>query len=547
MPTNYVMKISRLTVDKLGVKLYDRVSAVIAELVANSYDADATKVTIIAPMGELLANKQAGKIVDKGMVIEVTDNGIGMTPREVNDFYLKVGAERRADPRRGDRSLVLKRAVMGRKGVGKLAPFGICRRIEVISSGGDPIERPDELGNRVTGYVTAHLVLDRDEILNDTDEDYVPESGSLDETLRADHGTTIRLSEFAHRWVPSIDEFSRQLSQRFGIASVDWEIVLSDSTKPDGGPLRLRKVAFFDVDRMPETVIRFVRQRDGDTPDSYAALDASGGETGDLRAGFELDGRFYGVTGWVAYATTPYKDDLMAGVRIYCHGKIAAQTALFNLRAGFTGEHDVRSYLIGELHADWLDEEEDLIQTDRRDILWSHEVGQAFETWGQAVVKKMGAITRGPLRAKGWERFRVFSRIEERAREAFPLPTQQAIRGEAVDIAKLIGRTMRSDEMADGEYVESVVQLSLNFAPHLTLDNKLREAAESKDSPLAVITGILKTARIAELSSFGQIASDRVKVIEKVETLKDEATTLEEAFQDLITQAPWLIDPQWSP
>ena len=48
----YVMKISRLTVDKLGVKLYDRVSAVIAELVANSYDADAAKVTITAPMDE---------------------------------------------------------------------------------------------------------------------------------------------------------------------------------------------------------------------------------------------------------------------------------------------------------------------------------------------------------------------------------------------------------------------------------------------------------------------------------------------------------------
>jgi hypothetical protein len=46
----YVMTISRLTIDKLGVKLYDRVSAVIAELVANAYDADATKVTIEAPM-----------------------------------------------------------------------------------------------------------------------------------------------------------------------------------------------------------------------------------------------------------------------------------------------------------------------------------------------------------------------------------------------------------------------------------------------------------------------------------------------------------------
>ena len=53
----YRMKISRLTVDRLGVKLYDRVSAVVAELVSNSYDADATKVTITAPMGEYLATR----------------------------------------------------------------------------------------------------------------------------------------------------------------------------------------------------------------------------------------------------------------------------------------------------------------------------------------------------------------------------------------------------------------------------------------------------------------------------------------------------------
>ena len=54
-PPKYQMRISRLTVDKLGVKLYDRVSAVIAELVANCYDADATEVVISAPMGELLS------------------------------------------------------------------------------------------------------------------------------------------------------------------------------------------------------------------------------------------------------------------------------------------------------------------------------------------------------------------------------------------------------------------------------------------------------------------------------------------------------------
>src|SRR5260370_2434360 len=134
----YKMTISRLTVDKLGVKLYDKVSAVIAELVANSYDADATEVTITAPMGEFLATKQKGEIKDRGYSIELSDNGLGMTADEVNKFYLKVGAERRSDER-GDTSKKYNRKVMGRKGVGKLAPFGICRIIDVLSPGGPQV------------------------------------------------------------------------------------------------------------------------------------------------------------------------------------------------------------------------------------------------------------------------------------------------------------------------------------------------------------------------------------------------------------------------
>ena len=38
MTNEYKMTISWLTVDKLGIKLYDKVSAVIAELVSNSYE-----------------------------------------------------------------------------------------------------------------------------------------------------------------------------------------------------------------------------------------------------------------------------------------------------------------------------------------------------------------------------------------------------------------------------------------------------------------------------------------------------------------------------
>lgn len=89
----YRMTISRMTVDKLGVKLYDKVSAVIAELVANGYDADAEEVTVEAPMGVTLASLAKGVVSDSGYTITVRDTGHGMQPEVVNPFYLTVGGE----------------------------------------------------------------------------------------------------------------------------------------------------------------------------------------------------------------------------------------------------------------------------------------------------------------------------------------------------------------------------------------------------------------------------------------------------------------------
>ena len=541
------MRISRLTIDKLGVKLYDRVSAVIAELVANSYDADATEVTVIAPMGEALAVKRGNDLLDKNYVIEVKDNGIGMTPAQVQNFYLIIGRDRRSDVRQGDRSPIFKRKVMGRKGVGKLAPFGICEQIEVISSGGDPVTIQNANGTSTQGYRTAHIILNQKDMMTDQDSDYIPQTGDLDETLQPEHGTIIRLRNFNHRIVPTINELERQLSQRFGIRSSNWSISLVDANKTSADPDYSREVGEFVVATMPQTRLIFEKVNEGEGVDSFITRNENGDIISDISAGFEIDGTFYGVVGWIGYSRDPYRDDLMAGVRIYCRGKIAAQTAIFNRKAGFTGEHSVRSYLVGTLDADWLDVSEDLIQTDRRDILWSHEVGRAFEEWGQKVVLRIGRMSREPLKKKTWDLFREISDLDHKTQQAFPGDDQATIREKALEIAHLIGQTIREDDLQDSDHVESLVQLSFLLAPHITLDAKLREAADSGDTPLGVITGILKTARIAELSSFGRIADDRVRVIQKIETLKDTPETLEMAFQSLITEAPWLINPQWSP
>ena len=322
MSRKYTMTISRLTVDKLGVKLYDRVSAVIAELVANCYDADATEVTISAPMDELLATKSQGRLTDRGFTVEVSDDGIGMTPEEVNDFYLVVGAERRNDPKRGDVSKTYGRKVMGRKGVGKIAPFGVCQKIEILSSGGGIVSGKDEHGKPMKGYLTVHLILNRDKILQPTDTAYHPDVGPQDGIVKTTHGTTLKLTLFDHRRVPSIEDFERQLAQRFGLATSNWRITLVDSQKSSGDPTRLRHVGEFSVSKMPDTEVRFDLDRDSSgkpkTPATYRAFGPDGKILADVPAGFDHEGRFYPLMGWVSYSKQPYKDDLMAGVRIYC-------------------------------------------------------------------------------------------------------------------------------------------------------------------------------------------------------------------------------------
>ena len=538
MSVDYSMRISRLTVDKLGVKLYDKVSAVIAELIANAYDADATNVTVQAPMGQFLATRAGGSVSDRGFDIQIVDNGFGMTPQQVQDFFLVVGAERRKDTNRGGPSPRFKRKVMGRKGVGKLAPFGICKTIEVISSGGDIIDGGGADSSHA-GYLTSHIILNYDDIgaLGDEpDERYKPVVGNRDESYSPESGTQIILKNFNYRKVPDINLLGRQIAQRFGIESQNWQVQIMDNTRSDLPP---QTVGEFDIQIMPNTRLTF--QQNGNV------LSPDGSLEEEITAGFDHEDIFRPVTGWIAYSKAPYKDDLMAGVRIYCRGKIAAQTSVFGQRAGFTGEHNIRSYLVGALHADWLDEDEDLIQTDRRDILWSDELAASFQNWGQKIVKRIGTLSRDPMRKATLELFLDTGNVDARILSAYPTKEQEGIRDSAKEIARSFGRTIRRGEIEDASVVNDLVDLSITLAPHITLNSMMKKAVARADTPLSVLGSFLRTARLAELSSFGRIAEDRLKVIDRLEILKDATGTEENDLQRLITDAPWLINPEWAP
>lgn len=541
----YELKISRPTVEKLGVKLYDKVSAVLAELIANAHDADATEVEIRAPMGAHLARKAGGQVTDRGYEITIKDDGIGMTPAELASFYLVVGSDRRADSRRGSRS-PSGRAVMGRKGVGKLAPFGICNEIEIISAGKRDTSS-DQNQDVQHEYQISHIILDYEKILEDEDAPYRPEVGKQDRQLTDRSGTTVILRRFNYRRVPTMDILLRQISQRFGGETNKWMVRLQDINDRGQGVGGARVVDTFQIDVKEETRVRFRRtQRNRSSIITKLEMKIE-----DLESGFAIandtDGNFYAVTGWLAYSKKPHDDEIEAGVRIYCRNKIAAQTAAFNLPAGFTGEHDVRSYLVGELNADWLDEKEDLILTDRRDILWSHELGEAFQKWGQQVIKRLASAARPARQQTTLSDFLTTGNFEMRIQQAFPSDTEEPIRAQARKFAERIGKSVSPGDATDPTVVTPLIDLIIAFAPHISLHDLMNAAAESSESLLASIVHILETAKVAETYAFGVVIKDRLAVIDQLEALIDNEATDEPTLQRLIQSAQWLINPTWTP
>ncbi len=342
----YTMDIETTIVDKLGINLYDKVSAAVAELIANAYDADAEEVQIKLPLGKYLAVHTDEGVKQKGRDIVIIDDGHGMTPEEANNLFLRVGRDRRKDG--AERSREKNRKVMGRKGIGKLAPFGICDKIEIISAGGEKDQ--DE-------YEVSHFMMDYDEITDRSEEEetkvYEPEPLEHDGETHESRGTWIKLHDFNVKRVPKKDTLERRLGQRFATGTKDFDVKVIDNK-----------------DKEPEEPFLLSDTKPPLQEGTEIDLDDKP---------VEFEGKRYEVEGWMGLAESSYNDEF-GGVTIYARGKLASNTRDFGLPAGFTGEFVARSYLVGEIHADWLDKDEgeDLIQTHRQDILWNSELGQEF-------------------------------------------------------------------------------------------------------------------------------------------------------------------------
>lgn len=184
----YQMSIDLNVLNHLGLKLYSNVPAVLSEVVANSWDADAEKVDI-----EIKSDQ-----------ITITDDGHGMTEADINEKYLTVGYEKRK--REAKQTHRYKRPVMGRKGIGKLSLFSIADIVEVqtVKNG------------KKSGFVMSAQKIEA-EISKQNGSTYYPDPLSDDKITLDEDGTRIVLTELKKRVSQAPNALRKRLARRFSI------------------------------------------------------------------------------------------------------------------------------------------------------------------------------------------------------------------------------------------------------------------------------------------------------------------------------------------
>lgn len=231
------MQSYRINIDKkvlrlLGAQLYGDTPSIISELVQNAYDADAKSVWITIN-------------TTNPSTIIVQDNGIGMTPEEINTRFLNIGQDRRIDYPISPNG----RRVLGRKGIGKLAVFSLAKIIDVYSMKDDNIAACRLDFDDITLHNADPIALD------DTQQPI--EAAYLSESRT---GTKIVLRNIQKDVSRSLNYIVNRLVRTFDINSDDFTIYVRKNEE-EFKELSRKELDFFNV---MDTIITF--------GDDYAGL-----------------------------------------------------------------------------------------------------------------------------------------------------------------------------------------------------------------------------------------------------------------------------------
>ncbi len=339
----FEMRFDPRTIKHLGVRMYSTLPPAIAEVVANAYDADASEVTVVL-------REKDGKPTE----ITVIDNGEGLTKDEINQKFLLIGRNRRDDE--GDRpSANHGRKRIGKKGLGKLALFGLAKTITITT--------------RCNGKRNAFL-LDWD-ALNRAKGAYRPTAIEIDQPTEEPNGTAVSLMGLKRKSSFDAEGLADSLSRLF---------IVDDS-------FHLR-VEASNGDRIAV-----------DNERRYRTLDIEFSWDVSKPQFVPEDSPYHGkLTGQLMTAVTPITPASgLRGITLFSRQKLVNAPEFFS---SSTSSHFYQ-YLTGWISVDFIDEmDDDVISTNRQSLDWEHADMAKLRSFLAGIVSQVNADWRKKRKEK---------------------------------------------------------------------------------------------------------------------------------------------------
>lgn len=514
-PSPYELKISLNVLEHLGIYLYSTLPAVLSEVVANAWDADATQVTIDW-------DSDVGKIT-------ISDNGQGMSQEELNKRFLFIGYQRRIH----QPGITLKgRSPMGRKGIGKLSLFSIAETIDVASSNG--------------GAWNA-FQMQREDILEAINNDSASSDGSEIAVYHPPRieisnppkgtGTVITLSNLRRRPSAATTKFLRQrIARRFSIISDSHEFAVTVNGEP-----------VTTADRGYQQHIQYLWEY-GSTPisnEGFIALDR-GKEARPFTVKPEpmaLNAEMK-VQGWIG---TVRSSGMLKGddeenlnrIAIFVRGKMAQQDILgdFAERGVYAG------YVVGELNVSGLDVfdggetelDDDIATTSRQHLVDDDPRYIALRKFIKTELQYIG---------NRWNEWR----LDEGAEFALEIPEVKEWHkalppAEAQMARKWLGKLNRIPLGEVSERKQRIKHTVLAFEAFRN-QQLLEELDTLPEQSLPEVLRIAGRLDQVEMSYYTAIVKQRLAVIHTMREYA-ESNAVEKAVQQYLFEHLWLLDPSW--
>lgn len=493
-----VMRMSLEVLKHLGFNLYSNVPAVISETVANAYDADASKVNI--------------DITEERIIIE--DNGHGMSRSDINRKFLLVGYAKRNDMKRSKK---YNREFMGRKGIGKLSLFSLANDIAI---------------HTCNGTEQSSFRLNRNDIEQSikSSETYHPEEIEV-ENRQWRTGTKIILSEFkkdSNRY--SVPALKKRLARRFSVIGRDFQVYVN------GVPINLSDRDYFSKVQLMWHI--------GDETDPYSSQFTY--KRINRLSGIVDEKENWKIHGWIGSVRIPADLEENGAsnnkISLLCRGKMAKEDILADLsESGIFA-----TYLIGEIHADFLDldELEDIATSSRQSVKEDDPRYTALIRHFFGLIKSIKS---------NW----TFIRTEiaedtaiERAQEFSPalLEWYQTLKSQPTQQrAKRLFATI--DNFHFDKEEERPKKLILYKQGILAFEKlRLHENLEKMDLMQKVsdfeLSEIFLDFNELESNMYYDIASERVAIIKRFDGLL-QANEKEKLIQQYLFDNLWLLHPSW--